>query len=112
MNCKRGSHQIYGNVDCVDIDKGIHLKQIQSKIWSGVNLSLGQDHSSYPCALVYIVACSLLMFDKHVICTIKACIMGFLWAWNRKDNAVAKVSWSTLILPKSKGGLGLIDPGL
>ena len=24
----------------------------------------------------------------------------------------AKVSWSTLVLPKSKGGLGLIDPGL
>ena len=56
-------------------------------------------------------AVSMRMFDMHVIRTIKACIKGFLWAGNKKDNAAAKVSWSTLILPKSKGGLGLIDPG-
>ena len=40
------------------------------------------------------------------------CIRGFLRAGMRKDNAAAKVSWSTLVLPKSKGGLGLIDLGL
>ena len=55
---------------------------------------------------------SVWMFDKHVIRIVKACIRGFLWVGNRKDNVAAKVSWSTLILPKSKGGLGLIDPGL
>ena len=48
----------------------------------------------------------------HAIRIVKACIRGFLWAGNRKDNAAAKVSWSTLILPKSKGGLGLIEPGV
>ena len=51
-------------------------------------------------------AVSVWMFDKHAIRTVKACIRGFLWARNRKHSAIAKVSWSTLILPKSKGGLG------
>ena len=57
-------------------------------------------------------AVSVWMFDRHAIGIVKACIRGFLWAGNRKDNATAKVSWSTLILPKSKGGLGSIDPGV
>ena len=52
------------------------------------------------------------MFDKQAICTIKVCIRRFLWAGMRKDSVAAKVSWPTLVLPKSKGGLGLIDPGL
>ena len=53
---------------------------------------------------------SVWTFDKHAIRIVKACIKGFLWARNRKENAAAKVSWSTLILPKSSGGLGLIGP--
>ena len=57
-------------------------------------------------------AVSVWKFDKHAVRTVKACIWGFLWVRNRKDNATTKVSWSTLILPKSKGGLGLIDPEL
>ena len=55
-------------------------------------------------------AVSVWIFNKHAIRTVKACIRGFLWAGNRKDNAEAKVSWSMLILPKRKGGLGLIGP--
>ena len=55
---------------------------------------------------------SVWMFDKHAIRIVKACIRGFLWVGNRKDNATAKVSWSTLIFPKSKHCLGLIDLGL
>ena len=57
-------------------------------------------------------AVSMWMFDMHAIRIVKACIRGFLWVGNRKDNASTKVSWSTLILPKSKGGLGLIDHGV
>ena len=57
-------------------------------------------------------AVSVWMFDKQAIRTVKASIRRFLWAGMRKDKAAAKVSWSTLILPKSKGVLGLIEPEL
>ena len=104
----------------VDIDKGIQMQQIQSKIcdkirnWSGMHLSLAGRIIVANHVLLSTLwhAVSVWMFDKQAIRTVKACIRGFLWAGMRKDNAAAKVAWSTLVLPKSKGGLGLIDPGL
>ena len=47
-------------------------------------------------------AVSVWKFDNHVVCIVKACIRGFLWVGNMKDNVTAK----------GKGGLGLIDPEL
>ena len=95
------------------------MKQIQSancdkiRNWLGMNLSSAGMIivANHVLLLTLWHVVSLWTFDKHVICIVEACIRGFLWAGNMKDNAAAKVSWSTLILPKSKGGLGLIDPG-
>ena len=99
----------------VDISKGIQSK-IYDKFrnWSGMNLPFPGKIivASHVLLSTLWHAVSVWMFDKQVIRTVKACIREFLWAGMRKDNATAKVSWSTLVLPKSKGGLGLIDPGL
>ena len=96
------------------------MQQIQSKICdkirncSGMHLSLAGRIIVANHVLLSSLwhAISVWMFDKEAIRTVKACIRGFLWAGMRKDNAAAKVSWSTLVLPKSKGVIGLIDPGL
>ena len=79
--------------------------------WSGMHLSLADRIIVANHVLLSTLwqAVSVWMFDKQAICTVKACIRGFLWAGMRKDNATAKVAWSMLVLPKSKGGLGLID---
>ncbi len=47
---------------------------------------------------------------KSAIGQIQRLIRNFLWSGGDGEFVRAKVAWSTLILPKSKGGLGLIDP--
>ena len=36
-------------------------------------------------------------------------IRNLLWA-GREESAKAKVAWNILIMPKSTGGLGIVDP--
>ena len=47
---------------------------------------------------------------KSSICQIQRLIRNFIWSGREGGRACAQVAWTTLILPKSKGGLGLIDP--
>ena len=56
----------------------------------------------------YVTSCWI--FVKSAIGKIQRLIRNFLWSGGDGSFARAKVAWSTLILPKSKGGLGLIDP--
>ena len=51
----------------------------------------------------------MLDFCESSICHIQRLIRNYIWS-GKGGHARAKVAWTTLILPKSKGGLGLIDP--
>ena len=55
-------------------------------------------------------ATSCWIFVRSTVGQIQRLIRNFLWSGGEGAFARAKVAWSTLTLPKSKGGLGLIDP--
>ena len=40
---------------------------------------------------------------------IRRLIRNFLWSRKAKDHAQSKVKWEVITLPRSKGGLGIID---
>ena len=50
------------------------------------------------------------LFARSCMKQVKRLIRNFLWSNNSDHNARAKVSWQTIILPTSQGGLGVIDP--
>ena len=56
----------------------------------------------------YVTSCWI--FVKSSIGQIRRLIKNFLWSGGDGGFARGKVAWSTLILPKCHGGLGLIDP--
>ena len=41
---------------------------------------------------------------------VQSLIRNFLWGGKNGSRAVAKVAWDVLVMPKSQGGLALIDP--
>ena len=55
----------------------------------------------------YTMSCRI--FSNSCINQIQRMIRNFLWA-GRAKSAKAKVAWNILIMPKSTGGLGIVDP--
>ena len=56
----------------------------------------------------YVLSCWI--FSKSCILKIHRLIRNFLWSGKTEDNARSKVKWDVITLPRSKGGLGIIDP--
>ncbi len=80
--------------------------------WSSAQLSLAGRvvvANNVLLASIWFVASSC-MFSRSCLEQLRRLIRNFIWSGKDKDNARAKVAWKTLIQPKSKGGLGLIDP--
>ena len=80
--------------------------------WSSAQLSLAGRvvvANNVLLASIWFVASSC-MFSRSCLEQLRRLIRNFIWSGKDKDNVRAKVAWKTLIQPKSKGGLGLIDP--
>ena len=56
----------------------------------------------------YVLSCWI--FSKSCILKIRRLIRNFLWSGKTEGNARSKVKWDVITLPRSKGGLGIIDP--
>jgi hypothetical protein len=53
---------------------------------------------------------SYWIFLKSYVEQIQWFVWNFLWVGNRGEATRPKVAWETITLPKSSGGLGIIDP--
>ena len=53
---------------------------------------------------------SVWLFSRSAIMKVQSLIRNFLWGGKNGSRAVAKVAWDVLVMPKSQGGLALIDP--
>mgnify|MGYP000158494050 FL=1 len=49
-------------------------------------------------------------FSRSCLNQVQRLIRCFLWSGKKEGNIRSKVAWKTIILPISKGGLGVIDP--
>ena len=56
----------------------------------------------------YITSCWI--FSRSCISQVQRLIRNFLWSGGDGSPTRAKVAWSVITLPTSRGGLGLIDP--
>ena len=60
-------------------------------------------------ASVWFIA-SVWLFSRLAIIKVQSQVRNFLWGGKNGSRAVAKVAWDVLIMPKSQGGMTLIDP--
>ena len=55
-------------------------------------------------------ALSCWIFSESCILKIRRLIHNYLWSDKTEGNARSKVKWDVITLPRSRGGLGIIDP--
>ena len=53
---------------------------------------------------------SVWLFSRSAIMKVQSLIRNFLWGGKNGFRVVAKLAWDVLVMPKSQGGLALIDP--
>ena len=102
----------------VDIPKDVQISHLLMTIrkklmfWSSANLSFAgrivvANHVLLA-TIWYIASCWI--FSRSCMGQVQRLIRNFLWSGNEGGPARAKVAWSKIILPRHKGGLGIIDP--
>ena len=80
--------------------------------WCSVKLSLAGHAIIVNQVLLSTMWCilSCWIFSKPCINQVRRLIRNYLWSGKIVDRARANVAWTTITMPKSAGGLGIIDP--
>ena len=92
------------------------LDSIRRKLshWSGCHLSLAGRRALVVNQVLlatawYIASCWML--HPGVIARLRRLVRNYLWAgYDASHDTRDRVAWHTCILPRSQGGLGIIDP--